>query len=115
MELARRVDFRKPGHRFGVARAGLGALLFLMLACAAVGAEPGSTMPLRIGVYQVAPYGGQGSAGLVVGASVDLWRRVPGHLNRQDQLVPVSHINHLLSCLANSASQLPLFALTLHP
>ena len=38
----------------------LGALFVLMLACAAVGAEPGSTMPLRIGVYQVAPYGGQG-------------------------------------------------------
>src|SRR5262249_62208367 len=66
MELVRRVDFRKPVHRFGVARAGLGALFFLMLACAAVGAEPGSTMPLRIGVYQVAPYGGAGEGRLVL-------------------------------------------------
>src|SRR5258708_14078564 len=103
MELARRVDFRKPGHRFGVARAGLGALLFLMLACAAVGAEPGSTMPLRIGVYQVAPYGGQSSAGVVVGASLPPLRPVPGPLHLPDPLMPVSPMRALPSGRANGA------------
>src|SRR5215469_645848 len=97
MELVRRVDFRKPVHRFGVARAGLGALFFLMLACAAAGAEPGATKPLRIGVYQVAPYGGQDDGGLFVGASVDLWRRVAEHLNWQYQLIPVSQMSDLQS------------------
>src|SRR5260221_7467556 len=115
MELARRVDFRKPGHRFGVARAGLGALLFLMLACAAVGAEPGSTMPLRIGVYQVAPYGGQGSAGVVVGASVDLLRRVAEHLNWQYQLMPVSPISDLLSGVGKGAYHVAICAITITP
>jgi ABC-type amino acid transport substrate-binding protein len=103
MELVRRVDFRKPVHRFGVARAGLGALLFLMLACAAVRAEPGSTMPLRIGVYQVAPYGGQGDGGLFVGASVDLWRRV------------AEHLNWLLSGLENGAYDVAIGAITITP
>src|SRR5260221_13087572 len=115
MDRASSVDFRKAGHRFGVARAGLGALLFLMLACAAVGAEPGSTMPLRIGVYQVAPYGGQGSAGLVVGASVDLWRRVAEHLNWQYQLMPVSQISDLLSGLENGAYDVAIGAITITP
>src|SRR5262249_57788838 len=101
MELVRRVDFRKPVHRFGVARAGLGALFFLMLACAAVGAEPGSTMPLRIGVYQVAPYGGQGDGGRVVCASVDLWRRVAQHLNWQYHLMPASQRSRFLLWLGD--------------
>jgi hypothetical protein len=58
MELVRRAKFRKPAHRFALARAGLGALLVFMLACAAVGAEPGLQAPLRVGVYQAAAYGG---------------------------------------------------------
>jgi polar amino acid transport system substrate-binding protein len=115
MELVRRVDFRKPVHRFGVARAGLGALFVLMLACAAVGAEPGSTMPLRIGVYQVAPYGGQGDGGLFVGASVDLWRRVAEHLNWQYQLMPVSQMSDLLSGLENGAYDVAIGAITITP
>jgi ABC-type amino acid transport substrate-binding protein len=115
MELARRVDFRKPGHRFGVARASLGALFLFMLACAAVGAEPGSTTPLRIGVYQVAPYGGQGSGGLVVGASVDLWRRVAEHLNWQYQLMPVSQMSDLLSGLETGAYDVAIGAITITP
>src|SRR5260370_40269032 len=86
-----------------------------MLACAAVGAEPGSTMPLRIGVYQVAPYGGQGSAGLVVGASVDLWRRVAEHLNWQYQLMPVSQISDLLSGVENGAYDVAIGAITITP
>lgn len=71
MELVRRVKFRKPADRFAFARAGLGTLLVSMLACAAVEAEPGLQTPLRVGVYQVAPYGGQGGGGTFVGASDD--------------------------------------------
>ena len=115
MELVRRVDFGKPVHRFGVARAGLGALFFLMLVCAAVGAEPGATMPLRIGVYQVAPYGGQGDGGLFVGASVDLWRRVAEHLNWQYQLMPVSQMSDVLSGLENGAYDVAIGAITITP
>jgi hypothetical protein len=115
MELVRRVDFRKPVHRFGVARAGLGALFSLMLACAAAGAEPSATVPLRIGVYQVAPYGGQGDGGLFVGASVDLWRRVAEHLNWQYQLIPVSQMSDLLSGLENGAYDVAIGAITITP
>jgi ABC-type amino acid transport substrate-binding protein len=115
MELVRRVDFRKPVHRFGVARAGLGALFSLMLASAAAGAEPSATVPLRIGVYQVAPYGGQGDGGLFVGASVDLWRRVAEHLNWQYQLIPVSQMSDLLSGLENGAYDVAIGAITITP
>jgi ABC-type amino acid transport substrate-binding protein len=102
-------------HRFGVARAGLGALFSLMLACAAAGAEPSATVPLRIGVYQVAPYGGQGDGGLFVGASVDLWRRVAEHLNWQYQLIPVSQMSDLLSGLENGAYDVAIGAITITP
>ena len=90
-------------------------MFFLMLACAAVGAEPSSTMPLRIGVYQVAPYGGQGDGGLFVGASVDLWRRVAEHLNWQYQLMPVSQMSDLLSGLENGAYDVAIGAITITP
>src|ERR1700752_359790 len=115
MELVRRVDFRKPVDRFGVARAGLGALFFLMLACAAVGAEPGSTMPLRIGVYQVAPSGGQGSGGRGGGARGEPWRRVAEHLNWRYQLMPVPQMSDLLSGLENGAYDVAIGAITITP
>lgn len=114
MELARRLDFRRRAHRLSVARAALGALLFFMLADAAVAAEPGAT-PLRVGVYQVAPYGGQDSSGLFTGASVDLWRRVAEHLGWQHQLVPVSQMNDLLSGLENGTYDVAIGAITITP
>jgi hypothetical protein len=64
-----------------------------VLANAAVGAEAGSIMPLRIGVYDVEPYGGQDREGLFVGASVDLWRRVAEDLNWQYRLTLVGSID----------------------
>jgi polar amino acid transport system substrate-binding protein len=86
-----------------------------MLAGAAAAAEPGSTTPLRIGVYQVAPYGGQGDGGLFVGASVDLWRRVAEHLNWQYQLMPVAQMSDLLSGLENGAYDVAIGAITITP
>jgi ABC-type amino acid transport substrate-binding protein len=102
-------------YRFGAARAGLGALLFFMLTGAAVGAEPGSTMPVRVGVYDVEPYGGQGREGLFVGASVDLWRRVAEHLNWQYQLTLVPQMSDLLAGLESGAYDFAIGAITITP
>ena len=115
MELVRRVDFRDIVCPFGAARIGLGALLFLMLAGGAVGAEPGSTMPVRVGVYDVEPYGGQDSEGLFVGASVDLWRRVAEHLNWQYQLTLVSQMSDLLAGVERGAYDVAIGAITITP
>jgi polar amino acid transport system substrate-binding protein len=114
MEFVRRVDFRNIACCFGAAGPCLGALLFLMLATD-VGAEPGSAMPLRIGVYDVEPYGGQDREGLFVGASVDLWRRVAEHLNRQYQLTLVAQMSDLLSGLENGAYDVAIGAITITP
>jgi ABC-type amino acid transport substrate-binding protein len=113
MEFVRRVDFRNTG--LGVARAGLGALLIFVLANAAMGAEAGSIMPLRIGVYDVEPYGGQDREGLFVGASVDLWRRVAEDLNWQYRLTLVSQMNDLLSGLEGGAYDVAIGAITITP
>jgi polar amino acid transport system substrate-binding protein len=115
MEFLRRADFRNIAYRFGVARGGLGALLFFMLTAAAVAAEPGSTMPLRVAVYEVEPYGGQGREGLFVGASVDLWRRVAAHLNWQYQLTLVSQMSDLLSGLEKGTYDVAIGAITITP
>src|SRR5215813_14156779 len=115
MELVRRVDLREPWRRFAVMRAGLCAFLFLMLAGAAMAAEPGTTQPLRVGVYLVAPYGGQDGGGLFVGASVDLWRRVAEHLDWKYQLIPVAQMNDLLSGLENGAYDVAIGAITITP
>jgi len=115
MEFVHRIDFRNIAYRFGVARGGLGALLFFMLAAAGVGAEPSSTVLLRVGVYDVAPYGGQGREGLFVGASVDLWRRVAEHLNWQYQLTLVSQMSDLLLGLERGAYDVAIGAITITP
>lgn len=115
MEFVRRADFRNIVYRFGAARAGLGALLFFMLASVAVGAEPGSKMPVRVGVYDVEPYGGQDPEGLFAGASVDLWRRVAEHLNWQYQLTLVSQMSDLLAGLERGAYDVAIGAITITP
>src|SRR5689334_6680184 len=86
-----------------------------MLAGAAIGAEPGSTMPLRVGVYDVRPYGGQDPDGLFVGASVDLWRRVAEHLNWQYQPTLVSQMSDLLAGLERGAYDVAIGAITITP
>jgi polar amino acid transport system substrate-binding protein len=115
MKFVRGVDFRKIGYRFGVASGGLGAFFFFMFAAAAVGAEPGSTVPLHVGVYDVEPYGGQDREGLFVGASVDLWRRAAEHLNWQYQLTLVSQMSDLLSGLEKGTYDVAIGAITITP
>jgi ABC-type amino acid transport substrate-binding protein len=115
MEFAPRVDFRHIVYRFRAARAGFGALLFFMLAGAALGAEPGQTTLVRVGVYDVEPYGGQDREGLFVGASVDLWRRVAEHLNWQYQLTLVSRMSDLLAGLEKGDYDVAIGAITITP
>src|SRR5215813_9903360 len=86
-----------------------------MLTGAAVGAESGSTIPVRVGVYDVEPYGGQGPEGLFDGASVDLWRRVAEHLNWQYQLTLVSQMSDLLAGLENGTYDVAIGAITITP
>src|SRR5215468_8168215 len=115
MKVRRRVHLCKLADRFDVLQAGFGALIFFLLAGAPGAAEPGSTVPVRVGVYQVEPYGGQDREGLFVGASVDLWRRVAEHLNWQYQLRPVSQMSDLLSGLENGAYDVAIGAITITP
>jgi polar amino acid transport system substrate-binding protein len=115
MKFVRRIDFRDIAYRFGVASGGLGAFFSFMLAAAAVGAEPGSTTPLRVGVYDVEPYGGQDREGVFVGASVDLWRRAAEHLNWQYQLTLVSQMSDLMSGLEKGSYDVAIGAITITP
>lgn len=102
-------------RRFVVACAGLGALVLFGLARAASGAEPGLEKPLRVAVYDVMPYGGQGRDGLFAGASVDLWRRVAEDLHWRYQLTLVSQMDDVLSGLQGGAYDVAIGAITMTP
>jgi polar amino acid transport system substrate-binding protein len=115
MRLVRRGNFRKSAYRFGLARAGFGVWLVFVLACAAAAAEPAPQTPLRVEVYQVAPYGGQDSEGLFVGASVDLWRRIAEHLHWQYQLTPVAQMSDVLAGLEAGTYDVAIGAITITP
>jgi len=98
-----------------ILQAGLGAFFFFLLAGALEAARNDSTIPVRVAVYQVEPYGWQDREGLFVGASVDLWRRVAEHLNWQYQLTPVSQMSDLLSGLENGLYDVSIGAITITP
>jgi ABC-type amino acid transport substrate-binding protein len=114
MELVRNIDVRVNAYR-GVARACLGVLLLFMLADAAAGIEPGPTVPVRVAVYDVEPYGGQSREGLFVGASVDLWRRVAEQLNWQYQLKLVPQMSDLLAGVERGTFDIAIGAITITP
>src|SRR5262244_1416035 len=97
MGLVGRIALCDIADRRGLAWAGLGALLLVMLAGVATATEPKPTAPLRVGVYAVEPYGGQDRDGLFVGASVDLWRRVAEHLGWEYRLTLVPQMADLLA------------------
>jgi polar amino acid transport system substrate-binding protein len=116
MKLPHHIHLRKLDDRFDILQASLGAFLFFFLLAGALGAaRDGSTIPVRVGVYQVEPYGWQDREGLFVGASVDLWRRVAEHLNWQYQLTPVSQMSDLLSGLENGLYDVAIGAITITP
>lgn len=103
--------------RLDVIRAGLVALALIALARAGLGAEPEPvpTRPLRVAVYDVQPYGGQGRDGLFSGASVDLWRRVAENLHWQYELVLVGHMDDILSGVQHGTYDVGIGAITITP
>ena len=89
-----------------------------MCLCIALGggemrAESGPTMPLRVAVYDVEPYGARSRDGLFTGASVDLWRRVAEDRKWQYQLTLVSQMDDLLSGLQASDYDIAIGAITI--
>jgi len=92
----------------------LGAWLVASMA-GAVGAEPPEAAPLRIAVYDVAPYGYANPDGSISGISVDLWRRVAERLERQFKLIPVSEMESLLSDLEQGHFDAAIGAITITP
>jgi ABC-type amino acid transport substrate-binding protein len=86
-----------------------------MLAVTPARAQPAPAKLLRVGVYQVEPYGGQGRDGVFVGASVDLWRRVAEHLKWEYRLTSVAQMNDLLAGLENGTYDVAIGAITITP
>src|SRR5580698_1801064 len=62
----------------------------------AAGADRASDGPLRVAVYDVAPYGSVDAAGLFSGASVDLWRRVADHLHLTYRFIAVVQMEDVI-------------------
>jgi polar amino acid transport system substrate-binding protein len=110
----------RPTHSFQllflvlVVRLLLGAWLATSTICA-FGAEPPQAAPLRIAVYDVAPYGYLNPDGSMSGISVDLWRRIAERLERQFKLVPVSEMESILSGLEQGHFDAAIGAITITP
>ena len=92
----------------------LGAWLVASMA-GAIGAEPPEAAPLRVAVYDVAPYGYANPDGSISGISVDLWRRVAERLERQFKLIPVSEMESILSGLEQGRFDAAIGAITITP
>jgi ABC-type amino acid transport substrate-binding protein len=90
-------------------------VLLLLVGGAAVGAEPGTTSPLRVAVYDVLPYGGRDREGLFAGASVDLWRRVAEQLEWPYRLTLVAQMDDVLSGVQAGAYDVAIGAITITP
>ena len=101
--------------RFIAIRAGLCWLLLTVSVSIGVGAESGTTMPLRVAIYDVEPYGGKGSDGLFDGASVELWRRVAEDCHWPYQLTLISRLDDLLSGLEAHRYDVGIGAITITP
>ena len=71
--------------------------------------------PLRVAVYDVAPYGSVGPDGLFSGASVDLWRRVAEDLHWRYQLILVSRMDAILAGLEQDRFDAAIGAITITP
>ena len=71
--------------------------------------------PLRVAVYDLAPYGGIGPAGVFDGVSVDLWRRVAEELGRRYHLTAVPQMDAILSGLEQGRYDAAIGAITITP
>ena len=79
------------------------------------GAELGPEVPLRVAVYDVAPYGWVGRDGLFSGLSVELWRRVAEDLHLTYRLTLVSQMDAILTGLERGQFDAAIGAITITP
>jgi polar amino acid transport system substrate-binding protein len=79
------------------------------------GAEPRPEVPLRVAVYDVAPYGWVGRDGLFSGLSVELWRRVAEDLHLTYQVTLVSQMDVILTGLERGEFDAAIGAITITP
>jgi ABC-type amino acid transport substrate-binding protein len=91
------------------------ALVVQVLGGAEVRAQSRLTLPLRVAVYDVEPYGGRNQDGPFTGASVDLWRRVAEDRNWPYRLTLVRRMDDLLSGLQANAYDIAIGAITITP
>jgi polar amino acid transport system substrate-binding protein len=81
----------------------------------AAGMTYGLGEPLRVAVYNVAPYGSVDAEGLYSGISVDLWRRVAEDQGLTYHLEAVDQIDAVLSGLENGMFDAAIGAITITP
>jgi polar amino acid transport system substrate-binding protein len=81
----------------------------------AFGAEPPPAGPLRIAVYDVAPYGYVSPDGSISGISVDLWRRIAERLEQHYKLLPVADMESILNGLEQGRYDAAIGAITITP
>ncbi len=81
----------------------------------AQGAEARHAEPLRIAVYDLAPYGFLNSDGTFSGASVDLWRRVAETVGIHYNLVSVPQMETILTGLKEGRFDAAIGAVTITP
>jgi ABC-type amino acid transport substrate-binding protein len=99
----------------------VGVLLLILCLCLAIGCgramaggRPDSE-PLRIAVYDLAPYGSVGPDGEFQGVSVELWRRVAEELGRQYRLTPVAQMDAILAGVEQGRFDAAIGAITITP
>lgn len=76
---------------------------------------PGVGQPLRVAVYDAAPYGFVGPDGLFGGASVDLWRRAAEDLHWRYELTAVPDMEDVLGGLERGTFDAAVGAITITP
>ena len=81
----------------------------------ALSVELHPTAPVRVAVYDLPPYGAQGTNGALSGVSVDLWRRVAEELGWDYKFTPVSQMESILSGLEQDRFDAAIGAITITP
>lgn len=78
-------------------------------------ADDAADRPLRVAVYDAAPYGAVGRDGLFWGASVDLWRRAAEARRWRYDLVLVASMDEVLGGVADGRFDAAVGAITITP
>ena len=110
---------RRPGSRSFLLRllqrmAASATFVMAPLGCA-LAAEPGLPEPLNVAVYNLPPYGAAEPDGEMSGISVDLWRQVAEDLQWEYKLVPVAHMEDIMSGLQQGRFDAAIGAITITP